>query len=153
MNDPPLQQDGTYPLCELTGPAIQIAQCTTSNTMSTTDTLVLVAYSLGMSVGQLFFKFAAQRTRAQLGPYGFFVSLFSNGYFLVALTLYALLTLAWVWVLMRVPLSRAYPYVVLAFVFTPALAALFADERLDSWYFAGTALVILGLTLLLWRSA
>jgi drug/metabolite transporter (DMT)-like permease len=148
MNHSPPRNE-TYPFCEQTDPATQLAMHGV-NPMSTTDTVVLVAYSFGMSVGQLFFKFAAQSVQGQRR---FFVSLFANGYFLLALALYALLTVAWVWVLMRVPLSRAYPYVVLAFVFTPAMAALFGDERLDGWYLAGTALIVFGLILLLRRSA
>src|SRR5881392_852250 len=44
-----------------------------------------------------------------------------NGYFFVALILYAALTVLWVWILSFTQLSRAYPFLALAFALTPAL--------------------------------
>ena len=45
----------------------------------------------------------------------------STGIFFVALILYAALTVLWVWILSYTPLSRAYPFLALAFALTPAL--------------------------------
>jgi hypothetical protein len=44
-----------------------------------------------------------------------------NGYFFVALILYAALTILWVWIQSFTQLSRAYPFLALAFALTPAL--------------------------------
>jgi len=44
-----------------------------------------------------------------------------NGYFFVALILYAALTVLWVWILSFTQLSRAYPFLALAFALAPAL--------------------------------
>jgi hypothetical protein len=44
-----------------------------------------------------------------------------NGYFFVALILYAALTVLWVWIPSFTQLSRAYPFLALAFALTPAL--------------------------------
>ena len=48
-----------------------------------------------------------------------------NGYFFVAVILYAALTVLWVWILSFTPLSRAYPFVALAFALTGAWRPLF----------------------------
>jgi drug/metabolite transporter (DMT)-like permease len=54
-----------------------------------------------------------------------------NGYFFVALILCAAPTLLWVWILNFTPLSRAYPFLALAFALTPALGCSFFAEPLS----------------------
>ncbi len=104
--------------------------------------IVMVLYSLGMAVGQVLFKLAATRStdlesaRGMLG--------FVNMYLIAGLFLYAVLTLAWVWILKSVPLSKAYPFVALAFVFTPLLSKLVFGEVLNIAYFLGMALIAAG---------
>ena len=82
------------------------------------------------------FKIAADRAKDTAAG-GFLESLFTDGYFYLAVTLYGTMTLVWIWILMRVPLSRAYPFVVLGFIFTPAFAVVFFDESVNVWYFVG----------------
>jgi drug/metabolite transporter (DMT)-like permease len=68
-----------------------------------------------------------------------------NGYFFVALSLYARLTVLWVWILSFTPLSRAYPFVALAFALTPALGGLFFAEPLPMRLVIGIVLILCGL--------
>jgi drug/metabolite transporter (DMT)-like permease len=75
-----------------------------------------------------------------------------DGYFLAAVALYGALTILWVWILTSVPLSRAYPFAVLAFVFTPVFAVLFFNEAVNVWYFVGMALILSGLAILVWKT-
>lgn len=119
--------------------------------MSTPNILILVLYALGMSVGQVLFKITADRANASASD-GFLNSLFGNGYFLLALVAYCALTFLWVWILTRVPLSRAYPFAVLAFVFTPIFAFLFFGEPLNLWYFLALGLILSGLGVLIWKA-
>jgi drug/metabolite transporter (DMT)-like permease len=98
------------------------------------------------------FKLAADRAKS-LPNESFWISLLGTSYFYLSILLYGVLTLVWLWVLSRIPLSRAYPFVVLAFVFTPALAVLFFKESVDPWYFAGLGLVLAGLGLLVWKAS
>jgi hypothetical protein len=53
-----------------------------------------------------------------------------NGYFFVPLILYAALTVLWVWIPSYTPLSRAYPFLALAFALAPALGCLVFAEPL-----------------------
>ena len=119
--------------------------------MSLVNTAILLVYALGMSLGQVLFKIAADRAKAKAAE-GFFASLLTDGFFFLAVITYGALTVVWVWILMRVPLSRAYPFVVLAFVFTPAFAVLFFNESVNVWYFVGLALIVSGLGLLVWKA-
>jgi multidrug transporter EmrE-like cation transporter len=115
--------------------------------MSAVELALLVLYALGMSVGQVLFKLAADHAKADATG-SFWNGLLSSWHFYVSVAVYASLTIAWIWVLTRIPLSRAYPFVVLAFVFTPLLAAVFFGERLDARYFLSLGLIVLGLGLL-----
>lgn len=99
----------------------------------------------------MLFKISADHAKNE-STSNILLSLMTNLYFLLALVVYCGLTLLWVWILTRVPLSRAYPFVVLAFVFTPFLAWLLFDERIDVWYVAGMALILIGLGLLVGKA-
>jgi len=111
--------------------------------MQTSQVIFLIAYSFGMAVGQILFKLAAQSILK--GKSGNSLVSYFNGYFCAAVILYFGLSLLWVWLLRFVPLSRAYPFVVLAFIFTPLLAALVLDETLSANYLLGLGLVVAGL--------
>ncbi len=115
--------------------------------MTIADFALLVVYALGMSFGQVLFKLAADHAKLDAAA-GFWAGLLGSWHFYVSVAVYGLLTIAWIWVLTRIPLSRAYPFVVLAFVFTPILAALLFGETLDARYFASLALIVAGLALL-----
>ena len=68
-----------------------------------------------MASGQLLFKAAASGDAGD-GPLSAGIAGFLlNGYFFVALILYAALTVLCVWILSFVPLSRAFPFLALAF--------------------------------------
>ena len=85
-----------------------------------------------MAGGQLLFKTAALRGAGD-GPLAERIAGFlPNGHFFVALILYAALTDLWVWILSYTPLSRAYPFLALAFGLTPALVASFLPNSCDT---------------------
>jgi drug/metabolite transporter (DMT)-like permease len=116
-----------------------------SDRLSYAQIATLVAYAGAMTGGQLLFKMAALRG----APEGPFIertmSLLLNGYFLVALLLYGALTVLWVWILTFTPLSRAYPFVALAFALTPALGGLFFAEPISIRLVVGIVLILCGL--------
>lgn len=115
--------------------------------MTTTNLLTLLLYTFGLSLGQCLFKLAADSARLSTTK-SFWPALLSTGQFYASIMLYAFLTLVWIWILARVSLSRAYPFVALAFVFTPALAVVFFGEKIDLWYALGLGLIIAGLVLI-----
>jgi drug/metabolite transporter (DMT)-like permease len=106
---------------------------------------VLIAYAAAMAGGQLLFKMAATRGDPS-GPLGERMAGFLlNGYFAAAIILYAALTVLWVWILSFTPLSRAYPFVALAFALTPALGAIVFSEPVSTRLMIGIALILAGL--------
>jgi drug/metabolite transporter (DMT)-like permease len=108
---------------------------------------LLFAYAAGMAGGQLLFKAAALRYAADAPPGERILSLVHNAYFLAAIVLYGGLTVLWVWLLTFTPLSRAYPFVALAFAITPLLGGLVFGEAITTRLLFGIALILGGLLL------
>jgi len=106
---------------------------------------LLVAYAVALAGGQLLFKMAAMRGATD-GPLGERIAgSLLNGYFAAAVVLYAALTVLWVWILSFTPLSRAYPFVALAFALTPALGAMMFSEPVSVRLVIGIVLILGGL--------
>lgn len=108
----------------------------------------LVTYAVGMAGGQLLFKSAAMRYLPDGTAAERVLSLIFNAYFLGAVALYVALTVLWVWLLTFIPLSRAYPFVALAFAITPLLGGLLFEEPITAKLLAGIALLLGGLLLI-----
>jgi drug/metabolite transporter (DMT)-like permease len=119
----------------------------TNDRLTLSQVVLLGTYAVGMSCGQVLFKMAAQRfpTRAAVGEQ--LTSLLGNTYFFVAFAFYSALALCWVWILTFTPLSRAYPFVALAFAITPMLGGLLFDEPINLRLAFGIAAIVLGLVL------
>jgi drug/metabolite transporter (DMT)-like permease len=75
------------------------------------------------------------------------LDLVQDGYFLAALVLYAGFAVLWVWILSVTPLSRAYPFVALAFALTPLLGGAIFGEAISVRLLGGIALILCGLFL------
>jgi drug/metabolite transporter (DMT)-like permease len=106
---------------------------------------LLIVYALALAGGQLLFKMAAIRGATD-GPLSERIAgSLLNGYFAAAIVLYAVLTVLWVWILSFTPLSRAYPFVALAFALTPALGAMIFSEPVSMRLVIGIVLILGGL--------
>ena len=109
---------------------------------------LLAAYAAGMAGGQLLFKAAALRDLPDGTIAERAFSLVFNAYFLGALALYVALTVVWVWLLTFTPLSRAYPFVALAFAITPLLGGMVFAEPITPRLLTGIAVLLGGLLLI-----
>ena len=116
-----------------------------SDRLSFAQIAILVAYAGAMTGGQLLFKMAALRA----APDGPFVertmSLVAERLFSRRTGALSLLTVLWVWILTFTPLSRAYPFVALAFALTPALGGLLFAEPISLRLVIGIVLILCGL--------
>jgi drug/metabolite transporter (DMT)-like permease len=108
---------------------------------------ILCVYAFGMAGGQILFKLAALRVSPERPFTEGIVALLQNGYFLSALAGYFALAVIWVWILSFTPLSRAYPFVALAFAVTPIFSAVLLSEPLTTRLIVGIAVILCGLLL------
>ena len=75
------------------------------------------------------------------------VSTITNPLLILALAVYGVATLLWIFSLRNVPLSLAYPFVALAFVFVPVMAHFALSEPLKAKTFYGFILILAGVTI------
>ncbi|KAB0851126.1 EamA family transporter [Cronobacter sakazakii] len=110
--------------------------------------LITIACVIGIAVGQILFKLSS----TSLSKSG---SLFSFDTLIIlipALALYGITTLAWIWVLQKIELGKAYPFMALAFVLVPVGSHFLLGEKFNLSYFLGVALIMVGIIITL-RSA
>jgi drug/metabolite transporter (DMT)-like permease len=110
-------------------------------TMSKTVSLLLTFLCVLMiSSGQVLFKSAALQTASATGV----IERWLNTPLIIALVIYGVATLLWIWVLRHTSLSLAYPMFALAFLIVPLLAHFFLQEPVSIKTFIGGALIIAG---------
>ena len=105
--------------------------------------LIALLCVCGIAVGQVLFKLGAD---ALLGNGGRLVSR-GGGIVAAALVLYAVTTLAWIWVLQRSELGKIYPLMALAFVLVPVASHFMFGESFTWRYVIGSALLVAGIVL------
>lgn len=96
-----------------------------------------------LSAGQFFFKKASGSLAVDSLP-RLLGSLLVNPYFWIALFIYAAATVLWVFILSRVPLSRAMPFVALTFAIVPIVSVVALGEKLNLAYWIGVAVIAVG---------
>ena len=103
--------------------------------------IVAVLCVVGLAIGQILFKLSA----TSLSENGSFFALKTAATFFFAMTLYAITSIAWVWVLQKVELGRVYPLMALAFILVPLGSHIIFGERFQAQYFVGVALIMVGI--------
>lgn len=114
-----------------------------ANTLMT-QIFSLLLFALSLATGQIFFKFVAQ-TSEPLNSLNNILMLVTNAWFHAALVCYGMSTILWIYILQKVPLSFAYPFVAIGFILVPLFAWLIFGEVLKLKYFLGVLFIIIGL--------
>lgn len=96
---------------------------------------------LALSAGQILFKLAAESIN--FTPMGLVEGLL-NIKLIIALIVYFIATVLWLFVLKQIPLRVAYPYVALAFIIVPTLAYFLLGEKLYWNTIIGAIFIFMG---------
>jgi len=67
--------------------------------------------------------------------------------FYIALAIYGVATLLWVWILSRVPLSQAYPWVAGGIALVSLLSWYVFGERFGGLFWLGIGLIVMGIVI------
>lgn len=102
---------------------------------------ILILCVLATSFGNILFKSTANILKAQ----GSFLMLAFEPVFIFAMFLYGMATIGWIWCLQELPISRAYLFMSLAYVFIPIFAWIFFGEVPKMQYLVSTFLIISGI--------
>lgn len=97
----------------------------------------------GIATGQIMFKLSA----SSLHRAGTIFDLKTLMILGAAFALYGVTTIAWVWVLQKIELGKAYPLMALAFVLVPIGSHFILGERFQVQYFVGVAFIMFGIVL------
>lgn len=97
----------------------------------------------GIAGGQILFKLsaAAWHKSGSIFDPSTLTTLFA------AFALYGVTTIAWVWVLQKIDLGKAYPLMALAFVIVPIGSHFIFGEKFQTQYFVGVAMIIGGIVI------
>ena len=104
-----------------------------------------------MSIGQILFKKTAislgstLNSQESLGLIEGIIRALHIPWLYLALSVYALATVFWLYILQRIPLPLAYPFSALAMVIVPILATYIFGDRLTFSYWIGVLLIFLGI--------
>ncbi|HYM32231.1 MAG TPA: EamA family transporter [Candidatus Cybelea sp.] len=108
---------------------------------------LLAVFVAVLSIGQILFKQTAVQVAGAETPAGMVVGMFASPVFYCAMVLYGAATLLWIYILTRVPLNRAYPFVAAAMIVVPLLSWFVFGERTTPRYWIGAALICAGIVL------
>lgn len=109
---------------------------------------MLIGYAISLAGGQVLFKYAAMQSVPSDGWWNRLVGLAVSPAFVAAIALYAGLSVFWVWLLTTIPLSRAYPFVAVAFALTSTAGILIFGEPMSWRLVLGCALIFAGLVVI-----
>ncbi len=110
--------------------------------ISISNYALLVLTVLMIASGQILFKVSANRIELS-EDYGIFRYL--DPVLIFALILYAVATMMWIYVLRKVPLNVAYPFMSLSFVIVPTLSWLLLKENPTYYTFLGGVVIFAGM--------
>lgn len=100
-----------------------------------------------MASGQLFFKRSADFIN-QNPTLAFPMNYAANVWFYCAVFLFAISTIVWTQVLMRIPLSIAYPITSLSYIITVIGAVMIFHERIEVSSIIGVLVIMIGVAII-----
>jgi len=119
----------------------------------TINTLILIFISVSFSVSaQILLKYGMSSTAVQMvmgsEPSKVIFVILGNMSVLSGLFAYVVSAAIWLFVLSKIDVSKAYPFVGLGFISTMIFASIFLNKPLNSGKVAGTILVAIGVILI-----
>lgn len=103
-----------------------------------------------MSIGQILFKKTAL-SMSSLGALGLIDGVLKAifiPWLYMALCVYGLATIFWLYLLQRIPLTIAYPFSALAMIIVPILAIFIFGDKLSFSYWIGLFLIVSGISII-----
>lgn len=105
--------------------------------------ILTISCVLAISIGQLLFK----KVSMNINLSNNFLSYSVLSTFSLAIFIYGLATLLWIYILRSISLNQAYSFMALSFVFVTIGSYWFFDERITFQLVFGLVFIILGLVL------
>lgn len=111
-----------------------------------TPVLLALLTAFSMAGGQLLFKLGAPQWKGTTAQ-EWIVSFATNPHLMVAVVMYAVTILIWIYVLRTLPLSVAYPLTALSYVIVPCMSYVLLQEKISLQTAIGSGVIILGIVI------
>ncbi len=108
--------------------------------------LALSMFTLVLAVGQLLFKHVGDALRDRPVVEAAYTMARQPALY-AALAIYGVSTLLWIWILTRISLMQAYPWVAVGIIIVPILSHLIYNETAGPMYWVGALLCAIGVVL------
>jgi drug/metabolite transporter (DMT)-like permease len=112
--------------------------------MTLVNTVSLTIFTVMLACGQVMFKQVGLSLQGHSGLAAIRQVLYQPSLY-AALTLYGCATLLWIWILSRVSLAMAYPWVAFGMVIVPLLGWLIFGERIPLLFWLGVGFIVAGI--------
>ena len=120
--------------------------------MTLIDTFSLTLFTVILACGQVLFKRVGLTLQGHSGLEGILLVLREPSLY-AALITYGTATLLWIWILSRVTLIQAYPWVSVGMVIVPLLGWFVFGERVAPIFWLGVAFIVAGIGLTQYAAA
>lgn len=114
--------------------------------------LFLILLSVALSVtGQLLLKIGVDKISGKANPVSFALLLaraYKSPFIIGGLSLYGFSAVAWIYILSKVNLSFAYPFLALNYVGIIFVSRMFLNESLDLLKLTGSGVIIIGIIII-----
>ena len=110
--------------------------------MKTATLAGVIIVPLVISIGQILFKRSSETLS---GPGGPLWGLIGSTHFWIALVMYGLATVAWVFVIRDMPIGRAYMFMALSYLYIPLLSLVFLSESISVTQIIGALIICVGI--------
>jgi len=120
--------------------------------MTPLDTGGLAVFTVMLACGQVMFKRVGLTLQGHSGLEAILLVM-RDPWLYAALATYGTATLLWIWILSRVTLIQAYPWVAVGMVIVPLLGWLVFGERVAPLFWLGVVLIIVGFGLTQYAAA
>ena len=111
-----------------------------------TNFLGLATVTLMLAIGQVLFKQVGISIRG-VPAFQAAIMVLRQPLFYISLLIYGAATILWIWILSRVPLSQAYPWVAMTIFLVAILGWWLFGERPSPVFWLGLAMVVIGVAI------
>jgi multidrug transporter EmrE-like cation transporter len=108
------------------------------------NVLSLSIFTVALAVGQVMFKRVGLSIRGR-PPLDSVFDILGHPMFYLVLLIYGFCTFLWIWILSRVPLAQAYPWVAIGVAIVPLMGWYVFGERIEPIFWLGVLLILFGI--------
>ena len=108
-----------------------------------TSSIAALLCVCGIAIGQILFKCTAESLRNSES----YINPTTIIWLFLALIVYGVTTIGWIYTLQYSTLSRIYPLMALAFILVPLMSVIVFGESLNFSYWIGVAMIVTGVVI------